>query len=126
MTNTKEKVYDHIGNEFDSINKMCKYWGVSRKHFDARMLRGYTLADCLSNGPILIATDHLGNQFTSEAEMCEKYGVPLVTYYTRKHLGFSLKDCLTSAAMFNKTSEEMNVVMLDENGNEVPVKTTKA
>ena len=45
--NTKKPCSDHLGNKFDSITDMCKYWNISISTFTSRVNSGWSLKNAL-------------------------------------------------------------------------------
>ncbi len=94
---------DHLGNEFNSIAKMCEYWNISTASINRKINEGYTiqevikiLTDIKTNGKIgTKCKDHLSNEFNSIAKMCEYWNVDAQRYYARLKLGWTTKDALT-------------------------------
>lgn len=109
---------DHLGNEFSSIEEMCKYWNINRQTYDRRIRAGYSLSEALTI-PVIkkvkhkyykkkhdkfkginigtgkIVKDHLGNTFNTVGEMCKAHGVSTYTFYHRREAGKSLSEQLT-------------------------------
>ena len=111
---------DHLGNEFPSINAMCKHYGIDRTVFNYRRNEKHmSLKETLTmpvekkhNGS---CKDHLGNVFPNKQAMCEHYGISTDTFNKRrneKHM--SLKEALTTPA--RKTRDSCK----DHLGNEFP------
>lgn len=44
----KKKTYDHLGNEYESIDAMCKAYGITFGQFKSRKRCGKTLEECLT------------------------------------------------------------------------------
>lgn len=89
---------DHEGNQFDSIQAMCDYWGVTRNAFAKRIRLGWSLKEALTEKNKQPIKDHLGNEFNTQKEMCKHYNISPTTFYQRiyKH-GWSLEEALTIA-----------------------------
>ena len=95
-----KKCKDHLGNAFNSISDMCKYWGISKSIYNTRMLKcGWELKRALET-PIVTkykrkeCIDHLGNPYNSIKEMCIVWGIPTSTYKYRISQGYSIEDAL--------------------------------
>ena len=39
---------DHLGNKFNSIKDMCKYWNVNVKTYTTRYKKGWSLKESLT------------------------------------------------------------------------------
>lgn len=85
------KTYDHKKNEFDSLEDMCNFWGVTRDQFkQRRYVYKWTLEESLE-GRVL---DHKGNRYFTVEEMLNAWNVNKNTFYMRKRKGWTLKECL--------------------------------
>lgn len=88
---------DHLGNRFNSVTEMCKYWKIDRGTYQTRIKIGYTLEQALAtpSGKLQIVTDHEGNEFASMMELCKYWGVNYDLVKQRLAHGFSMEDALT-------------------------------
>ena len=94
------KCYDHLGQEFDTIIEMCKYWGMSAATFRARIKSGMTLEDALTTKVGMRCKkckDHLGQEFDTIIEMCKYWGIRCKTFKNRMGKGWTLDRALTEA-----------------------------
>ena len=77
--------YDHKNNKFNSINEMCRYWGVPISAYRHRIASGMSLKDALtipaSRG--IECSSGFGERFKSIKEMCNAYGSNLTSFYKR-------------------------------------------
>lgn len=90
------EIKDHLGNKYQSITQMCKYYGIQQQIFKAREKKGWSLEDCLTKSCFQVK-DHLGNTFKNNHEMCKYWGVNYALYRQRRYkLGYSIKESLTS------------------------------
>jgi hypothetical protein len=90
---------DHLGNEFKSVDEMCRYYSISYRAFRGRIDKGWSLEKALtaevnSRGPSRIV-DYLGNEYSSRAEMCMAYNILPDTFAARIKKGWSVEDALT-------------------------------
>lgn len=79
---------DHLGNKFESISKLCKYWKIPRSRYDKLIKDGIDLKVILEyekKGDEY--TDHLGNKFEGKKEMCRYWNIPQYLYNARKRIG---------------------------------------
>ena len=74
---------DHLGNEFPSINAMCKHYGIKPATLYTRMNKNHMSLKKALTKPQTIYKDHLGNEFPSKTAMCEHYGVTCTTFDNR-------------------------------------------
>lgn len=92
------RVYkDHLGNEFNSITDMCKYWGIDKSIYMARIRYQWSQKDALTK-PIRKRNDckdHLGQEFKSTKDMCRYWNISYSTYLSRIKAGWSIEDALT-------------------------------
>ena len=91
---------DHLGNEFQSITALCKYYNISVRTYKDRLAKGMSLQEALEtpNNKFLPEdkrTDHLGNVYSSIKEMANHYGLALDTYQRRIKNGWSIEKALT-------------------------------
>lgn len=97
-----EKVFDHLGTEFSSVNAMCKHWGITKEIYRSRTRYGWSLKDTLtipigSKKPTAkVSVDHLGNKFPTIKDMCEYWNVTVSAYKGRIKAGWTLEEALTT------------------------------
>ena len=84
---------DHKGNTFKSQAAMLSYYNVSKKTFQTRKSKNWTLEECLL-GKTTRYVDHMGQSFTNYKEMCEHWNVNTKTFSRRKNKGWSIEECL--------------------------------
>ena len=93
------KYEDHIGNKFNSVGEMIKYYGITHTAYYNRKKRGWSLERILTT-PVgrnkVSCKDHLGTTFESTRKMCEHYNIHYGTYKSRIRNGHSVKDALTT------------------------------
>ena len=91
--------YDHLGNHFNTITAMCRYWNVNPVLYQNRMRIGWSVEDALTKPEKEMkkeCTDHLGNRFESISAMCNHYGTTKSRYSRLLKQGESLEYALTS------------------------------
>jgi hypothetical protein len=121
VEHTKEvpKVYDHLGNEFNSVKEMCMHYKVPVKTFRQRVRRNLSLEESLlGEAPKVI--DHLGNRFNSAVDMCKYHNIDYSTYQGRVSNGWSIEDSLT---LPYGGKRKVKIRYRDENGNEFHTKS---
>ena len=109
---------DHKGNQFVSVNEMCRHYGIGSTTFFERLKYGHTLEEALTmpvkdNVPYTAprqSTDHKGNVFVSEKEMCRHYGVDRTTYKNRRLRGMSIEQALTAASQRGKSGPHISCI----------------
>lgn len=89
---SRKRCEDHLGNEYRSINELCRTYGISVGKYNYGMKSGLSIEEILNRG---IVYDHLGKGYKNLSEMCKAYGIGLSVYMHRKKAGWSLKDILT-------------------------------
>ena len=92
---------DHLGNVFDSMTKMCEYYGLTRSIYQGRIKNGWSKEKALTIPINIISdesnrTDHLGNVFKSKKEMCKFYNITANGYDQRIKKGMSKEEALTT------------------------------
>lgn len=98
QVSTGNRVTDHTGQEFPSVNAMCEHWGISANAFDYRFkVKKLSLEKSLTNKfrKRKGVYDHLGREFSTASEMCKHWGVRFTTYKRRLKTGYSLEEALT-------------------------------
>ena len=95
-----DKVFDHLGNEYQTIQEMCKAYNISIENYNYRRNKqNWSLKDTLTKRKrqhSCIIQDHLGNEYKSNKEMCKAYNISFSAFCKRYYkLGWSLKDALT-------------------------------
>lgn len=74
----KKKVYDYLGNEFESQIKLCDYYGISRQNYHKRETKGYSAYDILSipfNIRYSLVFDSYGNLFLDSHSLSNHYKI---------------------------------------------------
>lgn len=94
------KVKDHLGNEYQSVIKMCNHYGISRYTYQYRISKGLTVEQALKPSRIQRYVDHLGNEHKSLKAMAQAWGVPYATFYGRLRVGQSIEEALTTDDRF--------------------------
>lgn len=90
------KVYDHKGNEFNSIHDMCDFWNIPYVTFKSRSRSGWDLCKILEtpyNGhktKIIVG----GEEFDSITSFITKYNIPKSTYTRLSKQGKTAEDIL--------------------------------
>lgn len=71
---------DHLGNQYESMAKMCRVWGVSPSTLRRRLDSGMDLRTALTTnrtykveGPYVV--DHFGNKFRSTQELKKHWNI---------------------------------------------------
>lgn len=95
-TNPKIKIKDHLGNEFDTLDAMCKHWNISKKQYMLNIRNNCTIQQALTTcvEETSFCFDHLGNKFASINAMCKQYGITKTTLRSRIELGWTLDEIL--------------------------------
>ncbi len=88
---------DHLGNEFETLTKLCNHWGISVSMYQGRIRHGMSVERALTaeNRRFIRCADHLGKHFDSKKEMCEYHHVKLETFLERIKKGWTLEQALT-------------------------------
>ena len=113
---SKNKVYDHLGNEFNSIESMCSFWNIPSGTYRMRIKRGWSQEEALTGKKDKVYNhlgnkfnsnkvyDHLGNEFNSIKSMCKYWNIAAdSTYRTRIKRGWTIEEALTG----NKEREKV-------------------
>lgn len=102
----RESRTDHLGNEYESMDAMCRTYGIPRDIYRNRLKIAWTKEKALT-APIKRTgrprtaekkyyIDHLGNKFDNAAEMCRYYGIAPETFRYRRFIRqMTVKDALT-------------------------------
>lgn len=110
---------DHLGNKFESIVEMCRFYNISVGVYNGRIKRGWSIKKALTTAPkpkaIKKRFDHLGNEFSSRRELCKHYGIDEGTFSARIRQGWSLEDSLTKPRAITHGYK-----VCDHRGNEYP------
>ena len=71
---------DHLGNQYESFEKMCRVWGTHASTVRSRMKRGYSLQESLTmkrnyvvQGSYIV--DAFGNKFRSTQELKKHWNI---------------------------------------------------
>lgn len=95
------KTLDHMGNRFESVQKMCDFWGVKVNTFYNRRKNNSSLEECLTG---MYFTDPKGKKFRTEKDMCDFWGIKTATYKLRISKGYSKLEALTIPLFTDKDS----------------------
>ncbi len=85
------KTVDHKGKEYESVEDMIKSYGITRKAYEYRKRKGWSLQKRLETpmqGDIR-SVMYNGKKFASVSEMCKTHGIPYMTYMWRIKKGWS-------------------------------------
>lgn len=97
---SSKKCKDHLGNEFNSVFEMCKYWNIAVCTYYNRINHGCSLEEALSGIHRAKIVDHLGNKYNTVKDMCEHWGVSISAFYSRIGGGASVEDALTHSTLY--------------------------
>lgn len=118
---------DHLGNQFNSVSEMVKYYGIPRPTYISRIKLGWTLEEALTvpsikDGGNFKATnslkgleDHLGNKFNNKTQMAKYWGISSAQLHNRLSSGLSLEEALTKPTTARGKYKKREVV--DHKGN---------
>jgi len=100
MINKERKAHDHLGNEFNSMKDMVKYYNMESDHiyFHRMLSLGWSQEEALNNTGKMQGKkvhDHLGNEFSTITEMCNYWNIRKVLYRLRIINGWSQEEALT-------------------------------
>ena len=114
-----KKISDHLGNVFNSINDMCKKYGISKSDFMRKKDSGMSIEEILTDERLKAknteVVDEMGNRFSSKGELCKYYGISVKTYNKRvKGEGAELQDVLQ---VHSELLEKDNGEITDHKGN---------
>ena len=116
-------VRDHKGQQFDSVQAMCRHYGVPQGTFSYRhYTRGHSLEDSLTRTfvsgrtPKYGNTDHTGRKHKTFSAMCDYWGWDHRVVWARMQRGASLRDALESARWVQGADPEYGAT--DHRGNE--------
>ena len=98
---------DHLGNIYESINKMCDSYNIEPSTYHDRIKRGWDKEKALTT-PIKPSyqksktegdelerrTDHLGHTFPTIREMAEHWGIKRTTLLKRLSSGMTVREAL--------------------------------
>lgn len=94
MAIKKIKCKDHTGREFDSLTKMCIFWGISQQLYNSRLRSGWSVEKALTMPK---AWNKYEKYFKTN---CEKYGGMNINYIAnifKSGYGISREDALQKA-----------------------------
>ena len=114
---SRTKIKDHLGNEFQSILEMCRYYNMPHATVQYRLRQKWSVEKALTTPVKQTSTkikDHLGNEFKSANEMCKYYNISKSTYDGRMREGWSLEKILTTPI------QSPGKIIKDHLGNEFP------
>ena len=94
---------DHLGNVYESKQKMLDAYGRSTTTYNMRIRTGWTKENALTIGDTNFVsederTDHLGNVYPTIQKMLDAYGRDEKLYRKRRKNGWSVEEALTIPA----------------------------
>lgn len=95
------KCYDHLGQEFDSLQEMCNHWGISYQIYSSRIRRHKwsvekALTTPIANNKCQPIIDPNGVWWESTAKMCQAWNIDEKTFKHRINSGkYEMLDALT-------------------------------
>lgn len=111
----KQEWTDHLGNKFESLNDMCKTYGVTHYTFRTRMQKlGWSLEDAL-NPNIAInnneTNDPFGNTFPTSRDMYNYYNITESIYkYRTQKAKMSPFEALTKIPQNKKIDKHLVII----------------
>ena len=93
---SRKRCEDHNGRKFDSIDDLCKFYGITKHMFDGRRKKGWDLETILTTPPLRrpgargerqCADPLTGKEYPSAKALCEAYGIDTQTYTLRVRKG---------------------------------------
>lgn len=108
-------IKDHLGNEYESINEMCRVYSINPSTYRFRIASGLSIEEALLT-PLKrnICKDHMGNVFPSISKMCKHYNINKSTFNTRIKRGMSIEEALTQEV---ELPSEKGIECYDHKGN---------
>ena len=97
-----KECYDHLGNRFDSLSDMCKYWGVNISTYCARIKSGMSIKEALTNEIGTVYEGLNGDTYTTLRDLAKAYGINKSTLKFRIKKGMSIGEALTTN-LYNAT-----------------------
>lgn len=90
---------DHKGQQFPSIEAMCRHWNVNSGTYATRVRQGLSLQEALE-GPIVPSfSDHLGQHFSSLDQMANHWGIKPRILKNRLKVGWDIETALTKPSL---------------------------
>lgn len=77
---TKQKCTDHLGNEYESLNQMCRAYNIDRSAYTSRLKLGWSQKDALTKPNIIYCkscVDYNGQEFPTLKDMANYYNLPV-------------------------------------------------
>ena len=92
----RRMIFDHLGNEFENVDKMCEWHNISKEQYLTNIRNGLSIERALTERTKRTKhpKDHLGNEFPSINAMCAHYGITKTTLRCRLELGWDLQSIL--------------------------------
>lgn len=92
--------HDHTGQEFRSLQAMCRKWDIKTITFQRRISHGASLEQALAKPPRqrpakTPCRDHENTEYPSKKAMCGHYGIAVQTFRRRLANGLTLEQALT-------------------------------
>lgn len=113
-------VRDHLGNEYQNLEVMCKHYGIARSVYSDRIKnQGLSVEQALTlerkslyKGTISSVedrTDHLGNVYNTREEMCKHYGKTREIVNKRLKKGYTLERALTERSKKDSITDPFGI-----------------
>ena len=84
------RCYDYNGKEFNSIQSMCKFYGISKRTYDNRIKRGLSMEEALKNRTKAFIA-FKGKEITVE-EFCKEVGMSRSSFYYELNSGRTVEE----------------------------------
>lgn len=91
---SSKQCVDHLGNKFNSINEMCKYWGIDSSLYYSRIKSGLSIKEALTNPVGKTYKGLYGDTYTSLRTLAEAYNMKKSLLQYKLKAGYSLNKAL--------------------------------
>ncbi|MCR5117119.1 MAG: hypothetical protein K6A97_06390 [Lachnospiraceae bacterium] len=121
----KNKCYDHLGNQYDSLSQMAAAYSIPLPTLSTRIKKGWSIEDALtkpkgfnpSRAEEAGCYDHLGNEYNTLSEMAKAYNILPSTLQRRLSKGVPLEDALKESDR-TISRNSVKIKICDHQGNE--------
>ncbi len=112
-TTLNKKCIDHLSNEFNSVEEMCKYYKISVYQYYNRLKHNYCDLEILSILPIIYSGIQNGTQITKNLKLIEKQydrKSKLIVYYICENQN-GLRDIYTREELIKLIAKEKGLIV---------------
>jgi len=108
-----DRVCDHLGNSFDTVQEMCDYHKQSYRLYHSRLHQGKSLECCLNPLPLKGYVDYLGNYHRTRSDCAKLYSMPHHIVSGRLKSGWTDREAMITPLTYGTSKPIVNDITLN-------------